>query len=176
MNFIESIANYVLANLTTKDLPKIAEIALSEQIESESVCILAGMNEGDHSFEIMHYFNSSLKELRLQMPEPAAAARVLTKYYLHQIVQNPQHAFEIMIKIDNEIYKKINRDHSSPQYVGEALKLEHLYTWYREIQDWRDEGRILYYNELPREEQLEKFEAHLVAAAIAALNEHYSNL
>ncbi len=176
MDFMESLSNYVLENITTKDLPKIAEIALSEQIESESIYILAGMNEGDHSFEIMYYFNSSLKELHLQLPEPAAAAQVLTKYYLNQIVQNPQHAFAIMIKIDNEIYKKINRDYSSGQYVGEALKLEHLYTWYREIQDWRDEGRILYYNELPREEQLEKFETHLVAAAKDALNEHYSGL
>ncbi|MBL7704205.1 MAG: hypothetical protein JNM21_01545 [Taibaiella sp.] len=176
MNFIESLSNYVLENLTTKDLPKIGEIALSEQLESESACILAGMIGKDNSFEIVHYFNSSLKELNMKLPERAAAARLLTKYYLHQIVQNPQHAFEIMIKIDNEIYKKINLDYSNQQYVGAALKLEHLYTWYREIQDWRDGGRILYYNDLPRQEQLKKFETLLVAAAKDALNEHYLNL
>lgn len=154
MNFIESLSNYVLENVTTKGLPKIGEIALSEQLESESTCILAGMTGKDNSFEIVHYFNSSLKELNMQLPERAAAARLLTKYYLHQIVQNPQHAFEIMIKIDNEVYKKINLDYSSQQYVGAALKLEHLYTWYREIQDWRDGGRILYHNDLPRKNNL----------------------
>lgn len=47
MNFIESISNYVLENLTAKDLPKIGEIALLENIESESILILAGMN-GDY--------------------------------------------------------------------------------------------------------------------------------
>lgn len=176
MNFIESLSNYVLEHLMTKDLPKIGEIVLLEQLESESTCILAGMTEKDNSFEILHYFNSSLKELNVQLPERAAAARLLTKYYLRQIVQNPKHAFEIMVKIDNEIYKNINLDYSSQQYVGAALKLEHLYTWYREIQDCRDGGRILYYNDLPKEQQLEKFETQLVAAAKDALNEHYLNL
>ena len=56
MNFTESISNYILENLTTKDLPKIGIIALNENLESVSIYILAGMSKNDNSFEILQYF------------------------------------------------------------------------------------------------------------------------
>jgi hypothetical protein len=174
MNFIERISNYVLGNLTTKDLPKIGEIALLENLESESIFILAGMNKNDNSFQILEYFNKSLKELNINPPNKIEASKILIKYYLNQIIQNPNNAYEIMMKIDNEIYKNINFETSQKKYVGEELNLEHLYTWYREIQDWNDNGMLLYYNELNRTEQRQKFGENLVEEAKNALKNNYS--
>ena len=93
MNFIESISNFILENLSTKDLPKIGIIALNENIESESIYILAGMDENDNSFEILQYFDKALEELKINLPEKLEAAEILTKYYLRKIIQNPDKAY-----------------------------------------------------------------------------------
>jgi len=83
MNFKESISNYVLQNYSTKDLPNIAEKALMENIESESICILAGMSDKDNSIEILNYFQKILKELNYILPDKLQASKILIKYYLN---------------------------------------------------------------------------------------------
>ena len=174
MNFFESISNFILENLTTKDLPKIAMIALNENIESESIYILAGMNEKDNSFEIKQYFEKSLSELNIKLPSKIEASKILTRYYLKQIVENPEKAYELMIKLDNDVYKQIDWKENNKKFVGEELNVEKLYTWYREIQDWNDNSMILYYNTLSRENQRKKFEEHLVEEAEITLKNNYS--
>lgn len=174
MNFSESISNYILENLTTKDLPKIGVIALTENLQSDSLYILAGMNENDNSFEILQYFNKCLQELNLNLPSKLEASKTLTKYYLNEIIQRPNEAFELMNKLDNEVYKKIDWLNSEKTFVGEELKIELLFTWYREIQDWNDNGMLLYYNELPRTQQRKKFEENLIEEAKNALIKNYS--
>ena len=174
MNFIESISNFILENLSTKDLPKIGIIALNENIESESIYILAGMNENDNSFEINQYFESSINELKIKLPTKIEAAKILTRYYLKQIIENPDKAYELMKILDNDIYKQFDWSESNKKYVGEELNIEKLFTWYREIQDWNDNSMILYYNELNREDQRQKFEKHLVEEAEITLKNNYS--
>ena len=174
MNFIESISNYVLENITTKDLPKVGIIALNESLESESIYILAGMNVNDNLFEINQYFENSINELKIKLPTKIEAAKILTRYYLKQIVENPEKTFEFMVKLDNDVYKQIDWNKSNNKYIGEELNIEKLYTWYREIQDWNDNSMILYYNELSREDQRKKFEEHLVEEAETTLKNNYS--
>ncbi|WP_413533779.1 hypothetical protein [Empedobacter brevis] len=174
MNFIESVSNYVLENLAVKDLPKISIIALSENIKSESIYILAGMSENDNSFEILQYFNNSLDELNIKLPSKIESAKILTKYYLTEIVTNPNEAFEIMIILDNEVYKQIDWENCNSKYIGEELKIEYLYTWYREIQDWKDNGILLYHNELNKKNQFLKLKENLVLEAEKALKNHYN--
>ena len=174
MNFIESISNFVLENITTKDLPKIGIIALNESLESESIYILAGMNVNDNLFEIDQYFENSINELKIKLPTKIEAAKILTRYYLKQIVENPEKAFELMAKLDNDVYKQIDWNESNNKYVGEELNIEKLFTWYREIQDWNDNSMVLYYNELSREDQRKKFEEHLVEEAEITLKNNYS--
>lgn len=174
MNFIESISNYVLENISTKDLPKICEIAITEKLESESIYILAGMNEKDNSFEILNYFDKALSEINIKLPNKEEAAKILTAYYLKEIIQNPYFAFDIMTKIDIYVYKNINWYTKEKKFVGEELKLEHLYTWYREIQDWEDNSTVGYYKDLSRIEQRKKYEEHLIEEAKKALKNYYS--
>ena len=51
------------------------------------------------------------------------------------------------------------------EYYGEKLGLEHLYTWYRELQDADDGSFLFYYNDFPRDQQIIKFEEELYAEA-----------
>lgn len=174
MNFIESISNYVLENYSIRDIPKIAEIAINENLESESIYILAGMTKNDNSFEILNYFQKSLRELKINLPSKEQAAKILTKYYLSLIIQNIDYAFEIMQKIDTEVYKKSELKNPNAVFFGEELNIECVYTWYREIQDWKDNGRLLYYAELSRDEQLKKYKEHLVEEVKESLKNNYT--
>jgi hypothetical protein len=131
------------------------------------------MNKNDNSFEILYYFHKSLSELKITLPSKEQAAKILTKYYLTQINQNTESAFEIMQKIDMEVYQKSDLNNPNAKFLGEELNIECLYTWYREIQDWKDNGRLLYYSELSRDEQLKKFKQHLVEEAKKALKNKY---
>jgi hypothetical protein len=170
MKFIENIANYVLENVSTRYFPEMAMKALEENIESESIIILAGMTENDNTFELEQYFNSALKELQIELPEKLLSAKILIRYYLNYMIGNRKEAFETMQRIDNDIYKQINWEaelnFGKKEYLGIELGLEFLYTWYRELQDYEDGSMLLYYNELSKEKQREKFEEHLLEEAI----------
>ena len=74
-----------------------------------------------------------------------------------------------MYKIDNDIYHQVDwleeLGLKEKKFVGDELGLERLYTWYRELQDFEDNGMLLYYNELPQDKQKEKFQECLVEEA-----------
>ena len=169
MNFIEKIANYRLGNISRSQFPDIAMTALNENIESDSILILAGMSDRDNTFELEQYFNKSLEELNISLPDKLISAKILIRYYLNEIILNQNEVFKIMQIIDNEIYKQVDwvseLNISRKEFVGEELGLERMYTWYRELQDFEDGSMLLYYNDLPKEKQKDKFEEHLIVEA-----------
>ncbi len=165
----EKIADYVLGNRTSSQLPDIAISGLEEDLESESLLILAGMSKNDNSFEIARYFNKMLEELGTELPSKLEAANVLITLYLNKMVSEPENGFDLMTKIHNEIYHANEWSQTNPElkkeFVGEELGLQHLYTWYRELQDFGDGSMLLYHNDLPPKEQKKKFESHLIKEA-----------
>ncbi|MBK8242570.1 MAG: hypothetical protein IPK88_04025 [Saprospiraceae bacterium] len=168
MNFKEKISNYILGNISNSQLPEIGLIGLKENLESESLVILAGMNENDNSFEIEEYYKRALAELNFAEPNKIEAAKILLIHYLNKMISNPNQVFKFMSNIDNEIYKQEDWKlilKIEAKYLGEEIGLEKLFTWYRELQDWKDESKLLYYNNLPRDEQRLKFEEHLIEEA-----------
>ena len=169
MNFQEKLAAYVLGNLSFSHFPGIAFTGLRHGIESESLLILAGMSNRDNAFELQNYFDKSLRELDISPPSKIEAAKILLSYYLGEMIAHPERAFEVMCTVDNDIYHRVNwlkeLGVKEKKFVGEELGLERLYTWYRELQDFEDDGMLLYYNDLPKEKQKQKFNEHLVEEA-----------
>jgi len=169
MNFQQKLADFVLGNRTSSQHPDIALTGMSEHLDSESLNILAGMNRQDNTFELEQYFRQMLTELQIDLPSKMESVNILLKYYMNLIVAEPNRSFELMGKIHNQVYHSVEwTDSTSPNkknYVGSELGLEHLYTWYRELQDFEDGSALFYYNELPRTEQKRKFEQHLVEEA-----------
>lgn len=159
------IAKYVL-NESDVSLPEFAYDAMLSGLESESLSILASMTNLDNFFERKEYFEKSLNELGLKLPQKRDAAITLLKYYLSELINNPNDCYEIMMVIDNKIYKPVfHQETSTKKYIGEEIGLERMYTWYRELQDFGDGSRLLYYNELPKEEQKKMFMSNLVEEA-----------
>ncbi len=165
MTFNEKIADYVLGNRTRTQYPNIALSALEEDLESESLLIICGMTEEDNSYELEQYFNNMLGELEVQLPTKLEAANTLISYYLNKMIAEPRMGFSIMTKIQNEIYYAEEWEQLIPEtekmFVGQELGLQHMYTWYRELQDQEDGSRLFYHNDLPKR----KFEENLVDEA-----------
>ncbi|MCM5530308.1 hypothetical protein [Parasegetibacter sp. NRK P23] len=74
MNFRQQIAKYVTGNLTKSQLPSVGMIGLEEGFDSPSLRILAGLGESESSFVIDYYFEFSLKELNIILPDRRQAA------------------------------------------------------------------------------------------------------
>lgn len=169
MNFKEKLANYCLGNYQRSHFPSIAVTALEEGVESESILILACMSDRDNVFELQQYFDSSISELEIVLPNKYTSAQILLSYYLCKMISTPESAYEIMITIDNDILKQVDWENELkiPQvdYVGQELGLEKMCTWYRELQDFNDGSMLLYYNDLPRHEQKEKFIENMIEEA-----------
>jgi hypothetical protein len=118
-------------------------------------------------------FEAALAEMGVDLPNLDQPVLVTLELYLRAMIEGRVPPMAGMSAID-ELYhdrgdaeiRHPNRASDDPQtYVGQELGLEHLYTWYRELQDAEDGSALFYYNELPRERQLAKFEEELIAEA-----------
>ena len=173
MDFNELLADYFLGNKPNGQLPDIALKGVIEGIESESLLILAGMHERDNQHEIVHYFDLAMAELKIKKFTELECANILLIYYLKKIIDCKPRAFELMQKIHNDIYTNINfakQTSKNSKYFGDALNLEKMYTWYRELQDWEDGSKLFYFNNLNRPDQRLKFIDELVKEAEILLN------
>ena len=74
MNFKQQLAMYVCDKLSTSQLPDAAVSALQEGLDSPSLLILAGLNKNENSFVISEYFNKTLEELKIELPNLKEAA------------------------------------------------------------------------------------------------------
>jgi len=168
MTFKEKVARYIIGLYSYSHMPEIALTALEEGIESESLLILAGMNDKDPTYERQKYFDNGIEEINFTYPNKKEAGFILLKYNLEQMVKNPDSAFEIMQRIENEIFLPIFHKEElqdEKKYVGQELGMEHIYTWYRELQDFEDGSPLFYFNKLSRKKQKAKFIENLVKEA-----------
>ncbi len=169
MTFVEKIADYVLGSRTPSQFPDIGLSGISEYPESESLLILAGMNYRDNSFELIEYFNQALHEIKMKLPSKLEAANTLISYYLNKLILNPENGILLMTKIQDEIYYANDWSYLNStvkkQYVGEELGLQHLFTWFREIQDFIDGSQLMYYNNLTPTQQKLNIENNLINEA-----------
>lgn len=118
-------------------------------------------------------FEAALAEMGVDLPNPDEPVLVTLELYLHAIIDGRVPPMAGMAAIDDLYHDKRGAElrhpsrqaESAQSYLGEELGLEHLYTWYRELQDAEAGSTLFYYNELPREQQLARFEEELVEEA-----------
>jgi hypothetical protein len=165
-----AIALYVLELLPSSLLPKLAENWLIQELDSPSLRILAGEKNPIMS-DVGPLFEKSLLELGIPKPEKSQAVLISLKYYLELISEGELAPYEGMRLIDNDISKIAMDTHPNKKFVGDGLGLERVYTWYRELQDAQDGSMLFYYNDLPIEKAVGKFEEHLIEEARIRLHE-----
>ena len=86
MDLQAKIAEFVIGRFNYHDLPALAEEALSNGLDSESLKILAGLDEKCSEDDVKFYFNRSVKELGYSVPEIKDAIWLLVKNVAQRIV------------------------------------------------------------------------------------------
>lgn len=168
MNLQVAAAKMVLGLLSSRDLVDIAVKALVDGSSSLSLAALAGENDPNW-FEASSQFEHGLRESDITSPSKREAIWILLMHYLSLIATGEIDCYEGMTIIHNTIYRNVPDDFEDGQYVGDCLRIEHCYTWYRELQDAEDGSMLLYYSDLPEKEAITKFREHLIEEAKKAL-------
>lgn len=168
MRFKEKISNYILGNDSKSQLPEIGLLGLKENLESESLTILAEMNEKNNSSDIEEYFKKALIELDFKEPNKLEAAQTLLVYYLKEMISTPINTFELMMKIENEIYKKIDWNAievEESKYLGKVPGIEKLFFWYAEIYDLKQDIELEFGGNEPVGDHKLKIQEYLIKQA-----------
>jgi hypothetical protein len=165
---IGALANSWLETGRDEGSPEVASIALNPP----SSLSIAGPS-----------FEAALAEMGVTIPSLDEPVLVTLELYLRAMIEGRLPPMVAMAAID-DLYEnrgdarlqhpnRSGADHD--KYLGQELGLEHLYTWYRELQDAEDGSTLFYYNELPKDEQLAKFEEELLSEA-KILHFHLCNI
>jgi hypothetical protein len=81
------VSEYVIGKFNYHRLPGIALEALADGFDSESLRILAGLDENSSEYDVKYYFNRCIKELGYSVPEIKDAIWFLIKNVAQKIVQ-----------------------------------------------------------------------------------------
>jgi len=155
MTFVQKISAYTLGILTDKDLPDIAMTGLEEGYDSESLRILAGYISTDNAFQLVDYFNASLKELMLTQPDRKTALINVIKGYSHNIVDR---------KVDPYLgFDRIKDAVGKTEFYYDDINLMNCYADYISIWEVKSDGLQLHSGSgLTKEQYVDKTKEDLI--------------
>lgn len=128
MNFAEQAAAYILGRLTYTDLPNIAKTAIEEGYKSESLFILAGIENNESAFVKDKYWQKAIRELNLLLPTETKAKKAVLEYYAKQIVYYSSDPYDTIHRLEESSFTSYEN--------WESLGLEHVYTLYYELWEY----------------------------------------
>jgi len=135
MNFIKSVAKYVLDNQSFRNLPYIAVEGIEEGFVSPSLIILAGLSERESPFVIDAHFRNMLHELKLDLATKNQAALYLAKILIREILDNSIDAYEGSSILFREIFDLTDFRDKDTYYVYDSIGLAKAYSYYSTIGD-----------------------------------------
>lgn len=131
MTLEESIAKLNLGELSLSQFPQIALHSLEKGLVSESLLILAGMNDKDNIFEIKQYLNSTLTELGVKSYESLDAAYILANYYVNKVKSGELNAIDGISRIKNECWDNCQNLIESNVYLYDGIQFQGIIgPWY----------------------------------------------
>ena len=131
MNLEASIAKLNLGELSLSQFPEIAMKALEEGIESESLVILAGINDSENSFEIREYLDCVIKELGIISHQSLSAGFVLANAYVESFKIKEIDIIECIYRIKNECWDNCQNEIESNEYLYDGIKFDKIIgPWY----------------------------------------------
>ena len=127
MNFKQQIAKYVTGNITTDQLPEIGSIGLDEGLDTPSLRILAGLNKDENPFQIDHYFQLSLEELNITLPDKREAAIEYALAIVDEILAGEKDVISGTSEILNNAIGSYDFHSESKQYSYDSIELQGVY-------------------------------------------------
>jgi hypothetical protein len=153
MLFYKYVCDYVLENITRTQLINAAIDCLTNGMESENLCILAGLSEYYNYDDIELYYKLTLDELKIKQPNRKEAAEYLTLVYCKELIDKILSPNIFLKKIKDNIYDKTCNYYKNEKNMGDYIGIENfIYIFYsvNEINDVSNE----YYSKLNKNEIL----------------------
>jgi hypothetical protein len=174
----EAAALSRLGRLSSSDIVRLCERWLEDDLDRGSADVAWIASESSPVMsDLASPFARALRDLAGDPPSVQEAARTVVHLYARAIADGRVPAEQGMDALNDianafsdwpvRLIHNPDRDPAdTTKYAGEKLGLEHLYTWYRELQDAKDGSDLFYFNDLPRDQRLAKFDEELRAAAL----------
>ncbi len=154
----EAAALHILGHLPSSAIPELAIQWMTEGMDTPTMRIVAGESAPIMS-DVAPMLLATLEELSVAIPTPREAMMTLLEIHVRRIASGAVDPYEGMACLDRLIDRRLFPDR---EYVGDALGIEMMMTWYRELRDLEDGTKLLYYTDLPREEAGRRFRQHLI--------------
>lgn len=139
-NFRQEIVNFVLGHNTINDLPRIALIGINEGLECDSLIILAGLSDADNSFEIEQYFNRTISELNMVLPDKRTASIELAVLYADLVINRKLDPILGVNKIIRRCFDLCDFGEDM-KYAMDNIGFEAVYALYWTFDDLRNADR-----------------------------------
>lgn len=161
MDFKKHLAKFVTGNLTTSQLPEIGVIGLQEGLDTPSLCILAGLGNGDTLHEIEHYFKKALDELNMRLPDIRNAALIYAAAIVDDVLAGEMDSVAGVGLIRCEAIDCYDFFSESSHYCYDSIGFDKSYGLYVQYNDIED-GDTLGLTDKPKDQLLEEIEAELL--------------
>lgn len=161
MNFKQLLAKYVIGNITTEQLPKLAVVVLEDGLQSPSLCILAGLSKDESPSLIEHYFKLTLEELNIVLPNKREAAIEYALTIVDEILAGEK---EIISGSRELVYKAIGAYDfysESKQYSYDSIGFEKAYGLFDTFEELNKADKP-WQKEKTNEELMEEAKAELL--------------
>ncbi|MFD2147444.1 hypothetical protein [Mucilaginibacter antarcticus] len=135
MTFKELLAKYVSGNLSTLQLPLVAQTGLTEGLESESLIILAGLDNNENGFVVNQYFRRSIDELNIELPDKRTAALQYAFGIAKDIIERKREVIEAFPEMCYKAILSYHFEEETINYVYDSIFFERLYGLYHEYDD-----------------------------------------
>lgn len=130
MTFKQQIAAFAIGNATSDQLPEIAISGIKEGLDSPSLWILAGLGEKDHSIDKERYFQASLDELGIVLPNKRKAALIAAQSIVEDILSKKIDVVAGVTLLQQQALDKYDFHSESKQFVYDSIGFAKAYGIY----------------------------------------------
>jgi hypothetical protein len=135
MTFNQLLAKYVTGNLPTDQLPNIGIVGIEEGLDSPSLLILAGLGKNEALYEIEHYFNRTIEELKIELPDKRKASIELASAIIDEILLNEKDLVVGLREIRDQVLYNYDFYSESKNYCYDSIGFEKIYGLYDSFED-----------------------------------------
>lgn len=125
LSLSDALAFYVLNDLPSEVLPELAVKYLENDYDSESLRVLAGVENPEMS-EVSGLLDSSLEEIGETKPDVNEAAFMVTKYFARKIIDKSISPYDGAKEIWQRVYDHLDEPAALDNFIGYASEIEDI--------------------------------------------------
>ncbi len=125
-------------NATVSELPDIAIIGLEEGLDSTSLCILAGLNKYENSYQVVAYFEDALQELDMKLPDKRQAAIEFGVAIADEILKNKIDLIVGTKQIIEKAFGNYDFYSETKDFCFDSIGFDKVFGFYHTYDDLKD--------------------------------------